>query len=96
MLPGDPRALAEKCFAFFFSLVPSRVRIRLLNLNKKTPLTAEFSWSWWTDSNPRPADYKSAALPAELHQHIELFLIIITEIYHCANTDDRAFDTLIV
>ena len=26
-------------------------------------------WSWWTDSNPRPADYKSAALPAELHQH---------------------------
>ena len=29
-------------------------------------------WSWWTDSNPRPADYKSAALPAELHQHIRL------------------------
>ena len=27
------------------------------------------SWSWWTDSNPRPADYKSAALPTELHQH---------------------------
>ena len=28
-----------------------------------------FNWSWWTDSNPRPADYKSAALPTELHQH---------------------------
>ena len=27
------------------------------------------NWSWWTDSNPRPADYKSAALPAELCQH---------------------------
>ena len=27
-------------------------------------------WSWWTDSNPRPADYKSAALPTELHQHV--------------------------
>ena len=27
-------------------------------------------WSWWWDSNPRPADYKSAALPIELHQHI--------------------------
>ena len=27
------------------------------------------NWSWWTDSNPRPADYKSAALPTELHQH---------------------------
>ncbi len=25
--------------------------------------------SWWTDSNRRPADYKSAALPTELHQH---------------------------
>ena len=29
-------------------------------------------WSWWTDSNPRPADYKSAALPTELHQRISL------------------------
>lgn len=27
-------------------------------------------WSWWTDSNPRPVDYKSTALPTELHQHI--------------------------
>ena len=24
--------------------------------------------SWWTDLNPRPIDYKSIALPAELHQ----------------------------
>ena len=31
----------------------------------------KFKWSWWTDSNPRPADYKSAALPTELHQHSE-------------------------
>ena len=31
-------------------------------------------WSWWTDSNPRPADYKSAALPAELHQRVSLTL----------------------
>ena len=30
-------------------------------------------WSWWTGSNPRPADYKSAALPAELHQLILLY-----------------------
>ena len=27
-------------------------------------------WSWWTDSNPRPVDYKSTALPTELHQQI--------------------------
>ena len=31
--------------------------------------TLPYLWSWWTDSNPRPADYKSAALPTELHQH---------------------------
>ena len=31
--------------------------------------TAPKKWSWWTDLNPRPADYKSAALPTELHQH---------------------------
>jgi len=44
--------------------------------------TVRFSnrmWSWWTDSNPRPADYKSAALPAELHQHDRsVSLIMIT------------------
>ena len=34
----------------------------------KSPIV--YNWSWWTDSNPRPADYKSAALPAELHQHL--------------------------
>ena len=28
-------------------------------------------WSWWTDSNPRPADYKSAALPAELYRRLK-------------------------
>ena len=28
-------------------------------------------WSWWWDLNPQPADYKSAALPIELHQHIK-------------------------
>ena len=36
----------------------------------KSPKYTMFNWSWWTDSNPRPADYKSAALPAELHQHL--------------------------
>ena len=35
--------------------------------------SAFLAWSWWTGSNPRPADYKSAALPTELHQHICLF-----------------------
>ena len=31
-------------------------------------LNSRLQWSWWTDLNPRPADYKSAALPTELHQ----------------------------
>ena len=39
-------------------------------------LLRQLRWSWWTDSNPRPADYKSAALPAELHQHFKAALII--------------------
>jgi hypothetical protein len=26
-------------------------------------------WSWWPDLNRRPADYESAALPTEPHQH---------------------------
>ena len=28
-----------------------------------------FTWSWWPDLNRRPADYESAALPTEPHQH---------------------------
>ena len=27
-----------------------------------------YEWSWREESNPRPADYKSAALPTELRQ----------------------------
>jgi hypothetical protein len=29
-------------------------------------------WCWWPDSNGRPTDYESVALPAELHQRISL------------------------
>ena len=28
------------------------------------------SWSRWLESNPQPADYKSAALPIELHRRV--------------------------
>ena len=38
-------------------------------------LNSRLQWSWWTDLNPRPADYKSAALPTELHQRIQLSLL---------------------
>jgi hypothetical protein len=30
-------------------------------------------WSWRLDLNQRPADYKSAALPTELRQHLNTF-----------------------
>lgn len=40
-----------------------------------SPIFTFKKWSWWTDSNPRPADYKSAALPAELHQHLNARII---------------------
>jgi hypothetical protein len=40
------------------------------NRTSQKPLltTARNSWSWLWDSNPQPADYKSAALPIELNQ----------------------------
>ena len=40
-----------------------------LGKSPKYNMQFKYRWSWWTDSNPRPADYKSAALPTELHQH---------------------------
>ena len=27
-------------------------------------------WSWWRDLNSQPIDYRSIALPIELHQHL--------------------------
>ena len=33
------------------------------------PKVYPFLWSWWWDSNPRPADYKSAALPIRSEEH---------------------------
>ena len=37
------------------------------------------SWSWRWDSNPQPADYKSAALPIELRQPGRIAKIAFTE-----------------
>lgn len=41
-------------------------------LGKPSIFNYQLDWSWWTDLNPRPTDYKSATLPTELHQHMEL------------------------
>ena len=43
-------------------------------LGKPSIFDYQLDWSWWTDLNPRPADYKSAALPTELHQLVLLDL----------------------
>ena len=65
-----------------YSLPPLATR-ELLHMNL---------WSWWTDSNPRPADYKSAALPTELHQLVNLFLVNRRVIlYHIENRLSRVF-----
>jgi hypothetical protein len=41
-------------------------RLNLLPL--QSPYSAFLKWSWRRDLNPRPSDYKSDALPAELRQ----------------------------
>ena len=50
-----------------YSLSPLATR-EFPHMNLRLRKQGVLRWSWWTDSNPRPADYKSAALPAELHQ----------------------------
>ncbi len=53
------------------SIWRGRRRLRMWSFRRKAETERSrllLTWSWWTDSNPRPADYKSAALPTELHQ----------------------------
>ena len=47
---------------------PRILRERSTTVNRNKLIRHKKIWSWWTESNPRPADYKSAALPTELHQ----------------------------
>ena len=50
---------------------PKRLGLQPSAINHSTtcPSTNFFNDSWRRDLNPRPADYKSAALPTELRQH---------------------------
>ena len=68
-------------FASWWGKMDSNHRRHCQQIYSLSPLaTREFphilNWSWWTDSNPRPADYKSAALPTELHQQVSSSVII--------------------
>ena len=66
LVPGIPQT-AQQCAAPGYR----RLRDRLLGTLPGGPASMDgaldrqalFPWSWRRDSNPRPADYKSAALP---------------------------------
>ena len=81
----------QKSFGFiWWGMVDSnhrRHRQQIYSLSplatREIPHTYEVDWSWWTDSNPRPADYKSAALPAELHQHRTSIMHTNTQFLFC-------------
>jgi hypothetical protein len=46
---------------------------RTLASSSTTRMVAgQIFWCWWPDSNGRPTDYESVALPAELHQRTPL------------------------
>ena len=60
-------------------------------LATREPLHA---WSWRWDSNPQPADYKSAALPVELRQQgTPIKLFFLTHSLPAVNKKCRAFTT---
>jgi hypothetical protein len=59
----EPPKLARQ----IYSLIPLATRepLRVFIF-----MLVTLSWSWREESNPRPADYKSAALPTELRQQL--------------------------
>ena len=81
--PQSPSAKPEghsfwNVLLFWWKVVDSNHRSHRRQIYSLFPLATretfhinfyQLDWSWWTDLNPRPADYKSAALPTELHQH---------------------------
>ena len=58
----EPPKLARQ----IYSLIPLATREPLRDFFLH--LYMKLIWSWREELNPRPADYKSAALPTELHQ----------------------------
>ena len=59
--------------------------------NMKPGQTLLQKWSWWTDLNRRPTAYKAVALPAELHQHFEIEVLIIAEKHPFVKDKNRSF-----
>ena len=57
-----------------FWLLPAAFCMRRFLKQKAGEIFPGLLWSWKCDSNTRPADYESAALPTELFQHFLFFL----------------------
>ena len=69
----DLRTLVLSLCAKTYSLLSQTrgLKVDIKPQKKKAPQKWCFLlWSWLTDLNPRPADYKSAALPTELNQRM--------------------------
>ena len=105
VLKGKPPLLGKKVGLQFVKIailtwwgkMDSNHRRHCQQIYSLSPLaTREFphiyNWSWWTDSNPRPADYKSAALPTELHQRLN-DLLNISQSFCFVNTFSEIFQS---
>ena len=55
---------------------PSKLSQQIYSLPPLTAREPLQTWSWREESNPRPTDYKSAALPTELRQRDTNFSFI--------------------
>ena len=60
------------CITFALSTLFCQLFSQLGKLKRRRILRRKIQWSWREESNPQPADYKSAALPIELCQHHHL------------------------
>lgn len=68
MVQGDgfePSKLARQIYSLIPLAAREPLQMQLLALRHSRQTV---KWSWREELNPRPADYKSAALPTELRQ----------------------------
>ncbi len=55
-------------YVFTWMLILSSTLKKIAFIAQARKIIKQKKWSWRWDSNPQPADYKSAALPIELRQ----------------------------
>ncbi len=72
--PNKKRHPASRCLSLFGGrewIRTTEARCNRFTVCPLWPLGNSPIWSWRTESNHQPADYKSAALPIELRQHFD-------------------------